>query len=262
MARGRGKVYDPRYLVFGHVVLFVLFLSILPNETLVGLERIAATYLMVLLLSYGITLNWNQSATVALVFVLLLGLLDQNGVYSDWRNIFNNHESFENKDERADMKKAQTRKEQVTDKLKGMVSEDIMPAGEGEDPGKIPPASTLEKDDTGLMLEDLDAMLAADDANEARGDSAQQKLYQEAGGGLEGLSKLLKEARDESIDGKAKSADDHTPAEAQRKTHQMINTMKMLKETMSEMLPVMKQSTQVMDLYQKLGGKDMMKAFQ
>ena len=162
MVKGR-KVYDPRYLIFGHVVLFVLFLSILPNETLVGLERIAATYIMVLLLSYGITLNWNQSATIALVFVLLVGLLDQNGLYSDWDRILGRsrtREAFDNdkkKKERTDLKDASDHKKRVVEKLKGMVSEDIMPAGEGEDPGVIPPASTLERDDTNIMVEDLEA---------------------------------------------------------------------------------------------------------
>lgn len=241
-------VYNPRYLIFGHVVLLALFISVLPGESLIGLERISATYIISLLVTYGITLSWKKSATVALAFVLLVGLLDQRGMYSDWGSLLkrDHHEFFDN-----DVKK----------KMKDMVSEDIVPAGDGEDPGKIPPASTLEKDDTGLMVEDLDTMLATDEANEARGDQSQQKLFEEAGGGLNGLAKLLKEARDESVDGKQKSSDDHTPAEAQRKTHQMIDTMKMLKETMTEMMPVMKQSTHIMDLYQKLGGKDMMKAF-
>jgi hypothetical protein len=209
-----------------------------------------------LLLAYGITLNWNKSATIALIFVLIVGIIDEKGIYSDWKDIFKKKpkysEFFDNDEEKV--------KKKNEDKLKSMVSEDITPAG--DDPGELPPTNTTDKDDTGLMIEDLDTVLASDDSNENRGDMAQQKIFKEAGGGLEGLSKLLKDARDESVDGKEKSTDDHTPAEAQRKTHQMINTMKMLKETMSEMLPVMKQSTHVMDLYQKLGGKDMMKAFQ
>lgn len=224
------KGHQHRYLVFSHVFILLLFISFLPTESLIGLDRIAITFVMTLLISYGITLNWNQSATIALVFVLLVGLLDNRGLYSDWNQL-----------------------------LKENFDEDIKPAG--DEYGDIPDASTEEKDETNLMVEDLDNILRADEENEKRGDFAQKKLFNEAGGGLDGLSKLLSSARNESIDSREKGADDHTPAEAQRKTHQLIDTMKQLKETMTEMMPVMKQSTQVMDLYKKLGGKDMMKAF-
>jgi hypothetical protein len=232
------SIYNNRFLIIAHVVIFTLFIIMLPKKTITGLERIIATYLMVLLISYGITLNWNKSAIISLVFLFLAGLLDGEGVFNDWKVLFGKpKEPFDNKDDDLDIKPA------------------------GDSIGKIPEASTLEKDDTGLSADDLDTILATDRENEERGDVAQKKLFDEAGGGLEGLSKLLKQAREESPDGKEKTAEDHTPAQAQRKTHQLIDTMKQLKVTMEEMTPIMKQGSQIMNLYNKLGGKDIMKAF-
>jgi hypothetical protein len=241
----KSKAYDERYLIFGHVVLFVLFLSILPNETLVGLERIAAAYIVALLVSYGITLNWNKSATVALIFVLIIGLFDRRGPYYDWKDMFNKesrHERFDN--------------------LKEAEKAGLKPAGNGTGPTDIKPGDTREMDNTGIKEDDLDTILAADNKAESEGDHKQKEAFNEAGGGLEGLSALLGQARESSPYKDGKGTDDFTPAQAQRQTHRLIDTVEQLKVTMKEMMPLMKSGNNLIQLYQKMGGKEITKAFQ
>lgn len=238
MKKNLTRSYDERYLIFGHVILFVLFLSILPIDTLHGLERIAAAYIVALLLGYGITQNWNKSATIALIFVLIIGLLDSRGAFSDFRDLFGKRrtEMFENK-------------------------QNIEPAGKGTGPTDIKPGNTREMDNTGIKEDDLDTILAADKNAENDGDKKQKEAFDEAGGGLEGLSALLGQAREESSYA-SKNLDDYTPAQAQRQTHRLIDTVEQLKTTMTEMMPLMKSGNNLIQLYQKMGGKDLTKAFQ
>lgn len=225
-----------RYMVFAHVILFVLFLSILPEKSVVGVERLVASYIIALLLIYGITGSWLRSSWMAFLFVLIMGFLDERGLFSDIRSLFEN-------------------KSEPFDDLK-----DIKPAGKGTGPTDIKPGNTSDMDNTGITEDDLDKILSADYKVEEEGDRKQKEAFDEAGGGLEGLSALLKQAREESQDNKA--PDDYTPAQAQRETHRLINTVEQLKTTMTEMLPLMKSGNNLINLYQKMGGKELTKAFQ
>lgn len=242
-----------RHIIFSHIVLILFLLTLVDEGSIQNIEKFLLTYVVALLITFGLTLNWTQSVIISFFVVVFVRFLDDNPGF------FGINENFEEFQQSNGVKGKVDPK--TVSKLKSMVNEDVVPAGDGEDQGIMEASHTKDKDDTGLMEDDLDNILATDEDNEKRGDEAQKDLFEKAGGGLEGLSKLLQSAREESPDSEEKTADDHTPAEAQRKTHQMINTMKMLKETMTEMIPVMKQSSQVMNLYNKLGGKDMMKSF-
>lgn len=225
-----------RIMVVAHVVLFILFLSILPENSIVGVERLVASYIITLLLIFAITGSWMKSSWIAFLFVIILGFLDERGLFSDITSLFHKqNESF--------------------DDLK-----DLKPAGRGTGPTDIKPGNTKDMDNTGITEDDLDKILAADYKVEEDGDRKQKEAFNEAGGGLEGLTALLKQAREESQD--SKSPDDYTPAQAQRETHRLIDTVEQLKTTMTEMLPLMKSGNNLIQLYQKMGGKDLTKAFQ
>jgi hypothetical protein len=137
---------------------------------------------------------------------------------------------------------------------------DYKPAGAGEDPGIIPPIKTTDKNNLEFSETDIEVILNKDLNTEQVAEEKKKKLYEEAGGGLEGLSYLLKKAKEESpYENQNKNTDDYTPAQAQRETHRLIDTVKQLKETMAEMMPLMHTGNRVMELYSKMGGSGLIK---
>lgn len=137
---------------------------------------------------------------------------------------------------------------------------DYKPAGAGEDPGVIPPIQTTDKNNLEISETDIEVLLNKDLNTEQIAEEKKKKLYEEAGGGLEGLSHLLKKAKEESpYENDNKNTDDYTPAQAQRETHRLIDTVKQLKETMAEMMPLMHTGNRVMELYSKMGGTGLIK---
>jgi hypothetical protein len=223
-----------QYIVFAYVVLLMFFFSLLPQESLVGMERIAATYFLSLLIIYGITLNWKVSFIFALLAILIVGFIDQKGFFYDWRNI-------------------QPKQYEFFDELK--------PAGEGTGPDDIKEGDTIEVDNTKINEDDLDSILKEDEQDDKKQNEKQEEFLSKTDGGLGNLDQLLQMAAKESPYADKNDVKEYTPAQAQRETYRMIDTVKQLKETMSEMMPLMKAGNNLMSLYNKMGGKELLKNF-
>jgi len=212
-----------------HIALFILFLTMFPEGYIVGIKRIAATFTLALLLSYTITQDWKTSGWSALVFTLIAGLLDGNGPFSDLRGI-NHYETFE-----------------------------VKPAGKtAKDRGnQYSSAETEESDNTNFDDEDLDKILN----NDEKQSSDENEHLKQAGGGLDQLKDLLDMARKEPPFAE-KDIAEYTPAQAQRATYHLIDTVKQLKETMTSMMPLMKAGKNLIGLHKQFGGEKFTKALQ
>jgi hypothetical protein len=245
--------YNLKHVVFGHVALFILFLGALPEDSTTGLERIIVTFILSLIVAYGITLNFKKSAITAFSFTFLVGLLDHKGPFSDYRKEFSIYQkdpsnmyymnNFGN-----------TVKKQFVNKY--YENFDIKPAGElAEDKGNsYSPSKTENNDNTDYNDEDLDKILIDD---EKQGTDENEHL-KKAGGGLDQLKNLIDMAKKESPYSSNKT--DYTPAQAQRATFHLIDTVKQLKETMTEMMPLMKAGKNLIGLHQKMGGDELTNA--
>ena len=134
---------------------------------------------------------------------------------------------------------------------------DLIPAGEmAEDKGNSYASSKTENsDNVDYNDEDLDKILIND---EKQGTDENEHLKQ-AGGGLEQLKNLIDMAKKESPYSDKKN--DYTPAQAQRATFHLIDTVKQLKETMDGMMPLMKAGKNLMGLHNQMGGTEFTNAF-
>ena len=198
------------------------------------------------MVSYGITLNWKKSLVTALILTCVVNLLDKRGVFYDCRKIFNKYIQFpSNKDS----------PQQIMDRY--LENFEIKPAGDlVEDKGNsYANSKTEETDNTNFNDEDLDKILNND---EKEGDNENEHL-KKAGGGLDQLKDLLDMAKKESPYGK-KDTKDYTPAQAQRATFHLIDTVKQLKETMNDMMPLMKAGTNLIQLHKQMGGDELTSA--
>ena len=241
--------YNLKYVIFGHIVLFILFLGELKEENTTGLERIIVTFILSLIIAYGITLNLKKSAITAFSFTLLVGLLDNKGPFSDYRIEFSRYKKYpSNSYYIKDF--GNTIKKQFVNKYENF---DIKPAGElAEDKGNTySPSKTVNNDNTDYNDEDLDKILIDD---EKQGMDENEHL-KKAGGGLDQLKNLLDMAKKESPYSNNKT--DYTPAQAQRATFHLIDTVTQLKQTMTEMMPLMKAGKTLMGLHQKMGGDEL-----
>ena len=228
------KDINKRYLFFSYAVVFVLFVNMFPNNTIIGLERIVATYIIILLLTYAVSLKWRESAILALGVTLFLGLLDPRGAFRDYKYI--GVTANETAQHKADVQRY-------------FETFDVKPGGEGTAAKEYSEATTQAKDDTDFNDEDLDTLLRKDEDN---GDN--EKEHFGKAGGLDELKSLLDMAKKESPYADNKETDSYTPAEAQRETFRLINTVKQLKETMDGMMPTMKAGASLIEMYKKMGG--------
>lgn len=249
----KGFKYNIKHILFGHVILFIIFLSALPEGDTFGIERIVATYVLALMLSYSVTLDWKKSLISALVFTILLGLLDHNGPFSDYTQVFNTYKRSPSTYQYIDDIGHRVG-DQVVDKYTEHF--ELKPAGEGaEDKGNsYGESKTEDEDNTNFKDEDLDKILETDEKQS----TDENEHLKKAGGGLDQLKDLIDMAKKESpyVDGN-KSPGEYTPAQAQRATFHLIDTVKQLKETMSEMMPLMKAGKNLIGLHKQMGGKEL-----
>ena len=241
--------YNLKYVIFGHIFLFILFLGELKEDNTSGLERIIVTFILSLIIAYGITLNFKKSSIAALSFTLLVGLLDSKGPFNDYRTEYSRYLKYPSniyyiKDVGNSVRK------QFFNKYENF---DIKPAGElAEDKGNIySPSKTENNDNIDYNDEDLDKILIDD---EKKGVDENEHLKQ-AGGGLDQLKNLIDMAKKESPYSDNKT--DYTPAQAQRATFHLIDTVSQLKQTMTEMMPLMKAGKTLMGLHKKMGGDEL-----
>ena len=89
--------YNLKYVIFGHIFLFILFLGELKEDNTSGLERIIVTFILSLIIAYGITLNFKKSSIAALSFTLLVGLLDSKGPFNDYITEYSRYQKYPSK---------------------------------------------------------------------------------------------------------------------------------------------------------------------
>jgi len=248
--------FNIKHTVFGHIVLFLIFICALPVNKTQGLERIFSTYILLLMISYGLTQNWKNSFILALVVTLLLGLIDSRGLFSDYKYMYHKYKGSASTYYYLD-----SLGNKIGGNEFGLYVEpfELKPAGEGvEDKGNsYSEAKTDEYDNTNITDEDLDKILEEDEKQS----SDENAHLQKAGGGLDQLKTLLDMAKKESPFDKSKNdIANYTPAQAQRATYHLIDTVKQLKETMTEMMPLVKVGKNLIGLHKQMGGKELLDA--
>jgi len=247
--------FNIRHTIFGHIILFIIFLSALPVNETRGLERIFSTYVLLLMISYGLTQNWRNSFVAAFVVTILLGLIDSRGLFSDYRYMYHKYRGSPSTYYYVD-----NLGRKIGGKAVGLYAEpfELKPAGESaEDRGNAYATGKTDKyDNTNITDEDLDKILEED---EKQGENENAHL-KKAGGGLDQLKDLLDMAKKDSPFNDSKDISSYTPAQAQRATFHLIDTVKQLKETMTEMMPLVKAGTNLIGLHKKMGGQELLDA--
>lgn len=205
--------YSKKHIAFGHIGLLLLLLTIYPPQTIP--EKLAVTFLASFLVSYGLTENLYPSVGVAMGFVCFVALI--NPLPSDV-------EYFEEKKE----------------------EKKLVPAGEEvKDVKRFSDTETQPVDTLALKEGELEDLLKKDDGD--------QPKKTEQFTGLPGLDNLLDMAKQDAKNNMAPlPAEKVTPAQAQRQTYQLIDTVKQLKETMESMMPLLTSGKQIMDMYKSL----------
>ena len=114
--------------------------------------------------------------------------------------------------------------------------------------GKLLSSSkTLPIDSINFSEDDLDVILSRDEKNSRK----EYEHLKKAGGGLDQLKNLLEMARNDSPYSTKKTSS-YTPAQAQKSTYHLINTVKQLKDTMDEMTPLMASAKYMIKLKEKM----------
>lgn len=248
--------FNIKYTVFGHIILFVILISALPVNEICGFERIFSTYVLLLMISYGLTQNWRNSFVIAFGVTLLLGLIDSKGSFSDYRYMYNKYRGSSSMYYYVD---DTGRKMNRTDISLYAEPFELKPAGKtAEDRGNAySEAKTDNYDNTNITDEDLDKILEED---EKQGDDENAHL-KKAGGGLDQLKDLLDMAKKESpFYDSNKDISKYTPAQAQRATYHLIDTVDQLKQTMTEMMPLVKAGTNLINLHKNMGTQELLDA--
>ena len=244
------------HVFLGHILLLLVLLAALSPENTYGLERIIVTYVVFLFLAYVITRNWKHSFVSAIAITLFLGLIDNRCPFSDYKSTYNKYLRSPSLGYYIDESGRR-----VAMRSPPMYIEpfDLKPAGENAE-GNInsySPAKTNDADNTNITDEDLDKMLEEDEKQSVD----ENEHLKKAGGGLDQLKDLLDMAKKESpYSDDKKSSRDYTPAQAQKATYHLIDTVKQLKNTMSEMMPLMKVGKNLITLHKQMGGQELMNA--
>lgn len=214
------NIQNKQIWMIGYIILFILFLSFVGNIS--GIQRIISTFILSSVIYFLITFKLKQSIIAGTCFTLLMGLLD-NKPFSDYRRkLTYRYESFETKD---------------------TTETDNLNIGKSYSFSK-----TDDIDTTNFKDDDLDKIL---DEDEKKGNDENEHL-KKAGGGLEQLKDLLDMAKKESPN---KDMASYTPAEAQRTTYHLIDTVQQLKTTMQEMMPLMKAGNHLLEFNKKIKGQ-------
>ena len=219
------KIKDKKKWIFVfHSIIFIIFLSALHPYNIFGIKRIISTFILSFILSYGITSHFKKSIIASILFTLLVGLLDNRGPFSDYRKYPDRYNKYnENFEIKPD-------------------------SSSSEDKGNTySTLKTEDSDNTNFNDEDLDKILD----NDEKQSNDENEHLKKAGGGLEQLKELIDMAKKESPY-HDKDIDTYTPSKAQRTTFHLIDTVKQLKETMTEMMPLMKAGKTLLDLNQKM----------
>ena len=83
--------FDIKHIFLGHFILLMIFVTSLPVDETYGLERILATYIMFLFISYGITKKWKTSFFLTTLITLFLGLIDSEGPFNDYKTAYHKY---------------------------------------------------------------------------------------------------------------------------------------------------------------------------
>ena len=103
-------------------------------------------------------------------------------------------------------------------------------------------------DTTDFKDEDLDKILHLDEKQ----NNDDNEHLKKAGGGLDQLKNLLDMAKKDSP--YTKDTTNYSPAQAQKATFHLIDTVKQLKETMNEMIPLMTVGNNLIKLRENMNG--------
>ena len=235
--KSRGMLKRP--IIFLILILLIIFVDIFSTSNITklrGFKKIISVLLMSTILGYAIILRWDLTIPFAILLTLTSYFLDvgrdkQRSLYFEERR----DQLWENFKEEDDNKS-------------------LKPAGDMvKDKGDVGIAKTDDKDETRFDDEDLDKILEKDEKD------SDTNLP-----GLKDLNDLLESAKKESPyyeeNQKKKKTKDYTPAEAQRTTFHLIDTVKQLKETMTSMMPLMKVGNNLIKLHKNIGGDELQNA--
>lgn len=219
-----------------NIIILLLFIATLLEKNIIGIERISATYVVFLFILLHLTKNWKKSLLLSIIPTLTTGLIDNRGLFSDYKHAYK--QLFFN-----------------TNKYKEKF--ELKPAGDGAegDINSYASSKTNDMDDTNITEKDLDKILEKD---EKQGKDENEHL-KKAGGGLDQLKNLLELSKKESPYDNKKDMNDYSPAQAQRATYHLIDTVKQLKETMNEMMPLMSVGKNLISLHKQMGGDNLTK---
>ena len=242
------NVDKTKWIIIGHTIIFVLFLSTLPIDSTFGIERIVATFILSFIILYGITLQIKNSIIFGILFTLFVGLLDSRGPFSDYKTSIFEYKKYPSNYNYIYDVTGKVKKQFINKYTENF---EIDPAGDLSETKGNSYSSLITKDadNTNFKDDDLDKIL---DSDEKQSNDEYEHL-KKAGGGLEQLKDLLDMAKKESPF-QNKDTTTYTPAQAQRTTFHLIDTVKQLKETMNEMMPLMKAGSNLMELHKKMNG--------
>lgn len=243
-----GKKITLRKLVYMHILLFIIILGVIPPEKVVGVQRIITTFILLLLVAYWVTGSWKTSYILSLSVTLLLGLLDSRGVFSDYKHFFYKY-----------IKKPSTYyQDKEGNHLWGNngFSYTTIESFDGNDGNNKKTKSkdysegnTIQTSSAQFTEKELDDLLEKDKEDVEREDSVLKK----AGGGLEQLHELIEKAKKDSpYYDEQKSISSYSPAQAQRATYHLVDTVKQLQDTMTQMMPLIKSGTNLLNLQKKI----------
>ena len=238
-------------LVYAHILIFIIVLGIVPPEKVIGIQRIITTFALMLLVSYWITGCLRKSYVISASVTLLLGLLDSRGVLSDYKYAFYKYVKKPTdyyKDKEGNHLWGNNGIS--SDTIETFKDEDEQEKSKAKEKGKdYSDDKTNEKDNTNFTDSELNDILEKDKDGVDKEDS----LLKKAGGGLGQLHDLIEKAKKDSpyYDDK-KSIGSYSPAQAQRATYHLVDTVKQLQDTMTQMMPLIKSGTNLLGLQKKI----------
>lgn len=236
-----------QYKIITRILILLLLRSFIVETNLYGFERILITFTMVVLITQTIFKNWKSTFQYSGLITLFLGLIDSRGILSDYVYLYNKYI------------KARPPNSYYHDGYKYVSLldnpsylepfESVEPAGENvKDVKPYSTSKTNVKDNVELTNDELEKLLK-EDSKQSRDEN---EHLAKAGGGLDKLKDLLELAKKDSPYNSSKDLNEYTPAQAQRATYNLIDTVKQLKETMQEMAPLMKTGKELIDLNENM----------
>ena len=238
-----------QFKIITRILLLLLIRSFVVEDNVYGLERIFITYAMVVIITQSILNRWDISLQYSVCITLFLGFIDSRGVFSYYVYLYKKYI------------KLRPPHSYYHDGYKYVSTldnpsylepfETVEPAGENSDKNikSYSTSKTEKKDNTKLSDEDLNKILKEDNKQS----KDENEHLAKAGGGLDQLKELIELAKKDSPYNAPKNLNDYTPAQAQRATYNLIDTVKQLKDTMEGMEPLMKTGQNLLELNKKMG---------